>query len=170
MLFRSDHFAVCASSTGTAASDFTVVFEETPAATPPSFMKIQRAPGTWRKYVVNLPAGTKYVAFRHYNCTDFFRVNIDDITVYDTIGTGGVTPQPNMSRYIKLNVVKDSVIKLDFQAVANSTPVRIVSGSLDTVITVGMAWHGVTTYKAGLLRSEERRVGKECRSRWSPYH
>src|SRR5256885_6583211 len=23
---------------------------------------------------------------------------------------------------------------------------------------------------AGLARSEERRVGKECRSRWSPYH
>src|SRR3712207_831842 len=23
---------------------------------------------------------------------------------------------------------------------------------------------------AGLQRSEERRVGKECRSRWSPYH
>ena len=22
----------------------------------------------------------------------------------------------------------------------------------------------------GMLRSEERRVGKECRSRWSPYH
>ena len=24
--------------------------------------------------------------------------------------------------------------------------------------------------KATKLRSEERRVGKECRSRWSPYH
>ena len=24
--------------------------------------------------------------------------------------------------------------------------------------------------EACLLRSEERRVGKECRSRWSPYH
>ena len=24
--------------------------------------------------------------------------------------------------------------------------------------------------KHRLLRSEERRVGKECRSRWSPYH
>ena len=23
---------------------------------------------------------------------------------------------------------------------------------------------------AGEIRSEERRVGKECRSRWSPYH
>ena len=22
----------------------------------------------------------------------------------------------------------------------------------------------------GSMRSEERRVGKECRSRWSPYH
>ena len=22
----------------------------------------------------------------------------------------------------------------------------------------------------GVTRSEERRVGKECRSRWSPYH
>ena len=25
-------------------------------------------------------------------------------------------------------------------------------------------------YAFALLRSEERRVGKECRSRWSPYH
>ena len=24
--------------------------------------------------------------------------------------------------------------------------------------------------EAGKTRSEERRVGKECRSRWSPYH
>ena len=24
--------------------------------------------------------------------------------------------------------------------------------------------------KSGFKRSEERRVGKECRSRWSPYH
>ena len=26
------------------------------------------------------------------------------------------------------------------------------------------------TEDLSLLRSEERRVGKECRSRWSPYH
>ena len=31
---------------------------------------------------------------------------------------------------------------------------------------------GVAFGTAGIkvLRSEERRVGKECRSRWSPYH
>ena len=28
----------------------------------------------------------------------------------------------------------------------------------------------VTTPDARSIRSEERRVGKECRSRWSPYH
>src|SRR2546430_2823822 len=30
---------------------------------------------------------------------------------------------------------------------------------------LGFDWHS-----SGLTRSEERRVGKECRSRWSPYH
>ena len=25
-------------------------------------------------------------------------------------------------------------------------------------------------FHSHILRSEERRVGKECRSRWSPYH
>ena len=29
---------------------------------------------------------------------------------------------------------------------------------------------GTAALKVALLRSEERRVGKECRSRWSPYH
>src|SRR2546427_11024803 len=29
---------------------------------------------------------------------------------------------------------------------------------------------GVEAYKIAAARSEERRVGKECRSRWSPYH
>ena len=27
-----------------------------------------------------------------------------------------------------------------------------------------------SVHMVGVLRSEERRVGKECRSRWSPYH
>ena len=29
---------------------------------------------------------------------------------------------------------------------------------------------GRISYAVFCLRSEERRVGKECRSRWSPYH
>ena len=33
---------------------------------------------------------------------------------------------------------------------------------------VNLGFNGTTIEKTG--RSEERRVGKECRSRWSPYH
>ena len=31
-------------------------------------------------------------------------------------------------------------------------------------------WNSLSSDAAGAKRSEERRVGKECRSRWSPYH
>src|SRR2546426_11361816 len=39
--------------------------------------------------------------------------------------------------------------------------------------TSALRWLGATMLLGALfaaLRSEERRVGKECRSRWSPYH
>src|SRR3712207_9358639 len=36
---------------------------------------------------------------------------------------------------------------------------------------IAEAFHLAATGRPGpVLRSEERRVGKECRSRWSPYH
>ena len=35
---------------------------------------------------------------------------------------------------------------------------------------VGLIVTEVTTVEPTYTRSEERRVGKECRSRWSPYH
>ena len=42
---------------------------------------------------------------------------------------------------------------------------REVPGAANTV------HHPRATYMGGIdVRSEERRVGKECRSRWSPYH
>src|ERR1043165_9060129 len=38
------------------------------------------------------------------------------------------------------------------------------------VVRLHSAPEGCYQYDAQLTRSEERRVGKECRSRWSPYH
>jgi len=35
-------------------------------------------------------------------------------------------------------------------------------------VSVGFAWEAEE--RRMIERSEERRVGKECRSRWSPYH
>ena len=38
------------------------------------------------------------------------------------------------------------------------------------IIFVGPSGCGKSTTLRMIARSEERRVGKECRSRWSPYH
>ena len=38
----------------------------------------------------------------------------------------------------------------------------------DTMVHLDV--RGVRPDRMRTLRSEERRVGKECRSRWSPYH
>src|ERR1044071_8395683 len=50
-----------------------------------------------------------------------------------------------------------------------SQPIEIARGIVD-VVTTGVIWqHFDATIKEMAVRSEERRVGKECRSRWSPY-
>ena len=45
--------------------------------------------------------------------------------------------------------------------------VRTASGDLSLLLQHRAVLFGII---GSLLRSEERRVGKECRSRWSPYH
>ena len=45
-----------------------------------------------------------------------------------------------------------------------------LAGGVNAVVALFV---GAMKWKVGLkwrMRSEERRVGKECRSRWSPYH
>ncbi len=44
----------------------------------------------------------------------------------------------------------------EFEGMVSSITIMILNGEIETVV--------------GIVRSEERRVGKECRSRWSPYH
>src|SRR2546422_9345835 len=54
----------------------------------------------------------------------------------------------------------------------------VTSGDLDLAFTLAAAGSNVVNVAIShlgvedtyLVRSEERRVGKECRSRWSPYH
>ena len=49
-------------------------------------------------------------------------------------------------------------ISVFFETTVGDNPER-----LENVIRQGLE-------RSDILRSEERRVGKECRSRWSPYH
>ncbi len=91
-----DHYAVMASSTGTNISNFVTVYEEDAyRGSNSNGVRSSMAQGsnremsTWAAKSVTLPAGTKYVAFRHYNSDDMNYLFIDDVTVY---GNGGVTP------------------------------------------------------------------------------
>src|SRR2546426_10052964 len=62
-------------------------------------------------------------------------------------------------------------VKLDYPASAASNELQIavtyelwIPDGVRTLRGIIVHQHGAGT------RSEERRVGKECRSRWSPYH
>ena len=48
-----------------------------------------------------------------------------------------------------------------------TAPKELMAGNIRETIKNVMA---APMRPIGALRSEERRVGKECRSRWSPYH
>src|SRR2546427_8403880 len=65
----------------------------------------------------------------------------------------------------------------EFPAPYNTQGIRLTDasdcvGSTDCVNSVGYAyWRRINNHVGSdTMRSEERRVGKECRSRWSPYH
>jgi len=47
---------------------------------------------------------------------------------------------------------------------------RTHTAAADAGPTTGAVAEAAGRGAAGVTRSEERRVGKECRSRWSPYH
>lgn len=85
-----DHWAVYASNNGSTVADFvTPLIEETLVAKDageiidPEFTRDAktREQGTWYKKTVELPAGTKHVAFRHFNCEDKFWINLDVVKI-----------------------------------------------------------------------------------------
>ena len=47
-----------------------------------------------------------------------------------------------------------------------NTNFDLIDQAVNGAVAVTLASAGTS----GSMRSEERRVGKECRSRWSPYH
>ena len=80
--YAAEHFSVYLSTTGTAISDFTTTLLYDQVSTP-----------TMTQYTVDLSpysSQTVYIAFRHHNITDMFRLNLDDVEIY-TYSTGGST-------------------------------------------------------------------------------
>ena len=67
--------------------------------------------------------------------------------------------------YLLIYVYHDQTYNLD-----NGTQVDTLLSNDSGVAFIVKTKEGTIYHAGDLNRSEERRVGKECRSRWSPYH
>ena len=91
--YPAEHFGVFVSTAGnTSAEDFTMVKEWTMTAAPAHnqastngmFRSPNKVQGSWYKYTVDLSSfdgADGYVAICHFNCSDFFYLVVDDITI-----------------------------------------------------------------------------------------
>ena len=75
--------------------------------------------------------------------------------------TAGITTFLSMAYILAVN---PKILSAAGMAPAGVFTATAISAAFATLLMAFLANYPV------LLRSEERRVGKECRSRWSPYH
>ena len=71
-----------------------------------------------------------------------------------------------------MDKVNDNFLEV-YNALGGNTPTTIVnSGQLELTGSnkITFLYSDLASLPSASSRSEERRVGKECRSRWSPYH
>src|SRR3712207_5466649 len=95
-------------------------------------------------------------------------------TLAKYVGWGGLADIFDESKEgqweVARNFLKENLTQAEYEAAKESTLTAfytlktVIDGVYRTLSDIG--------FKSGniLERSEERRVGKECRSRWSPYH
>ena len=83
--------------------------------------------------------------------------------------------------FLKAAMAASAVSALAFTGCGGSASSTVAASSTASSAAASAAAEGGQTFKVGIvnyvdhaslnqIRSEERRVGKECRSRWSPYH
>ena len=94
--YAYEHYGVYISTTGTDPNDFELLFEETMTAKGEKYAgeRGSREQGTWYERTIDLTgySGIVYIAFRHFNCTDAFWLNLDDVNVESDGGSGGNEP------------------------------------------------------------------------------
>ena len=103
--------------------------------------------------------GLPYESFYGYKAIGIFK---DDDEVRNSPKQFNDNTQAGDIKYADISGpdgVPDNVVdEYDRTVIGNRFP------NFEYSVSLGASWKGFD------LRSEERRVGKECRSRWSPYH
>lgn len=117
--YYQEHYGVLVSTSGTAATNFTTVFEET--------FSPNKAQTNWVMKTVDLSsyAGQQvYIAIRHFNCTDMFILNLDDITVTNATVVGNSIDEIN-SEVSVYPIPANNVVNVN--AISNISNVEIYS-------------------------------------------
>ena len=129
--YAAEHFGIYVStSSNTNTGSFTKLNEWTLAA---------KTQGSWGQYTVDLSAyagQTGYIAVRHFNCTDQFYLNVDDITL--TYDETPVTPDPEPTvtlDYLAVNVYVRLKAGLSAGSYNNKT-VTVTSGTKSATVTL----------------------------------
>src|SRR5580698_2598302 len=99
-----------------------------------------------------------------------YTLQIPTDKIRDLIGPGGKMIRSIVDETgVKIDVEDDGSVKI-FAADGESAAKAIQRVTdICAVAEVGKTYLGKVVRLAEFGRSEERRVGKECRSRWSPY-
>ena len=109
------------------------------------------------KFIKNTKHRSKENIAKHYDLgNEFFSLWLDKTLTYSS----AIFEEPNQELFAAQNNKYQKLIDL----------LKPSSGS--KILEIGCGWGGFAEYLGTNydVRSEERRVGKECRSRWSPYH
>ena len=107
--WSAEHFGIGITATNPAnltaanvASNRQMLYEGTMTSAPanPSLPPIAvRVQGNWYQYVVEIPAAfagqNVSICFRHFECTDMFRLNLDDVAVYTDAAASSVSAAPS---------------------------------------------------------------------------
>jgi hypothetical protein len=109
-----EHFAIYVSTTSqTDTRSFTQVSQEYVAT------------GSYQEYVIDLSnySGNGYIAIRHFNITDMFYLDVDDVTVYGPATQNAWTTINNITKkpYTIEGLTPETTYDVEVQAVCSST-------------------------------------------------
>ena len=108
--WAEEHYGVYITTSGnyTNPSNYTLLFEETLNANGGS-----RVQGAWKQKMVALSAyagQTIHIAFRHFNCSDQFEINLDDVSIMMLTGPG-MSVQPESLQFSSALLGSDFGVK-----------------------------------------------------------
>ncbi|RRD02704.1 L7/L12-related protein [Prevotella sp. OH937_COT-195] len=105
-----DHYKVLASTTGNEVADFTEVLVD---EKPQGLVKINtEEQSKWYERTLPLPAGTKYIAFRHCESKDNNYILIDNVRIIKGIVTGIETLPANENTVVRKGIYNINGMKM----------------------------------------------------------